>query len=408
MKRFLAYFSLSATLFFCGIQNAGADAFSQVPAGSPLYVQLSTVKNSVWESDADIAGASAAKKSHAQNSSNELTRYEFAIDVAKTAIDFNAHLSADKDWLATVPRSELRALRALVLEFEPELAEFKVNTQVIVHNVDDVLRSPAVTVKDNSKSDKSSKNSALKLSQSSNVSAPLLREFPLASSLNLSPAQPPEMNLSLSDKLKLYGGISSSSLLRQSVAPHAETNATTLLNTSEKAVAENTAVTAGANMDVNDWLRLRADYAFNRQEHPLSLQQTLSGQKYFNPWLPENGSTRSFGGGLDVKVAPSLTLSGGISRLSLNRYGFQDNFSGTQLEGGVGVSGLSNRLLLSASLARLMPDDPSVFDSTAARLNLDFAVSNSLSLNLLYQQMFSLSAQNENKSTFAGGVNIHF
>jgi len=407
MKRFFAYLSLSTTLFFCGVPYAKADAFSQVPKGSPLYVQLSVIKNAVWESDVDISDQ-AAQKAHAQNSNSELTRYEFAIDVAKAAIDFNAHLSADKDWLATVPRPELRALRALALEFEPELVEFKVDTQRIVRNVDEVLRSPAVKDQKHAEQGSETKNPSLKLSQSADMPPVLLREFPLVSSLNLKDMQEPQINLSLSDKLKLYGNISSPALLRQAETSAAKPGARAMLNTGDKAVAENTAVSAGANMDVNDWLSLRADYAFNRQAYPLSLQQTLNGQKYFNPWFPETGSTRSFGGGVDVRVAPSLTLSGGISRLSLNRYGLQNDISGTQLEGGVGVSGLSNRLLLSASLARLMPDDPASFDSTAARLNLDFAVSNNLSLNLLYQQMFSLSAQNENKSTFAGGVNIHF
>jgi hypothetical protein len=169
----------------------------------------------------------------------------------------------------------------------------------------------------------------------------------------------------------------------------------------------NTALSAGANMSLNDWLSLRAGYAFNQVNQPQTLQQTLLANNN-SSWFSALGSTGSVGGGLDVKVSPGLTLSGGISRLSLNNTNGQNEFSGTQLEGGVGVSGLNNRLLLSARLARLLPDDATSLSSTAARLNLDFALSNNLSLNLLYQQMFSLSPQQDGKSTFAGGVNIHF
>jgi hypothetical protein len=391
MKRVSRFISWGLMAVSCGIfaGKASADAFAQVPAGSVFYSQLATLQNATWEND--ISG-----RSPRISKSTEQTRYEFAIEIAKSAIDFNAHRQANPEWLATVPRVELRSLRALVTEFSVELAGFNVDTKDIVGSIDEALRNPA-------SAPPAKKQINLK-AQTKNDHTLTLDSFPLSTTLNLSNPQPAEMlNLSLSKQLALYAQLTtpSNGLL------HAVPQSTLSTGESSVQAEANTALSAGANMSLNDWLSLRAGYAFNQVNQPLSLQQTLLANNN-NSWFSTLGSTGSVGGGLDVKVSPGLTLSGGISRLSLNDPNGQNEFSGTQLEGGVGVSGLNNRLLLSARLARLLPDDATSLSSTAARLNLDFALSSNLSLNLLYQQMFSLSPQQDGKSTFAGGVNIHF
>lgn len=394
MTRFTRWLPWGLVILFCSVfaGKARADVFALVPGSSPLYAQLKTVQDASWENDFG-SHENNASKGHG----NELTRYEFAIEIAKSAIDFTAHRQANPQWLATVPRIELRALRALVLAFTPELTEFNVHSQDIANSIDDILRSPAAA--------STPSEASLLLNKGDTPST--LEDFSFPSSVVLPQNQAAnEVNLSLSQKFQLYAQLSDLSASSANLLhPTASTQSTSgpALPLSE---TDNTALSAGANMDINDWLSLRAGYAYNQNNQPLTLQQTLQANNTW--WFPSNGSNNSIGGGVDVKVSPGLTLSGGISRLMYNASGLQNDFSATQLEGGVGVSGMSNRLLLSAQLARLMPDDTTSLASTAARLNLDFAVSNTLSLNLLYQQMFSLSSQSEGKSTLAGGVNIHF
>lgn len=390
MKRFVRYIPWGLLALSCGIfaSNGRADVFAQVPAGSMLYTQLATLNSASWEND--ISGKTARL-----SKSTELTRYEFAIEIAKSAIDFNAHRQANPAWLATVPRSELRSLRALVLEFSVELAGFNVPTQEITDSIDEVLRSPASVLA-------KKETSSLKAQTESDHSLSL-RAFPF-SSLNLESSQPTQtLNVPLSKQFAFYAQLTTPS----NALLHAAPQETPKNEASSVEAEDNTSLSAGANMSITDWLSVRAGYDFNRINQPQTLQQTLLASNN-NSWFSTPGSTGSFGGGLDVKVSPGLTLSGGISRLSLNAPNGLNDFSGTQLEGGVGVSGLNNRLLLSARLAHLVPDDSTSLASTAARLNLDYALSNNLSLNLLYQQMFSLSPQQDGRSTFAGGVNIHF
>lgn len=387
MKLFARYILPGLAIVFCSIfaGNANADAFSQVPAGSILYTQLAALQNATWEND--ISG-----KAPRLSKSTELTRYEFAIEIAKSVIDFNAHCQANPEWLATVPRSELRSLRALVMEFSVELASFNINTKDAINSIDDNSRNPVAAQVSN-------KSASLK-AQTENDHSPSPYSFPLSTSLYpLNSRSSNGMSLPLSKRLAIYAQLTSSSNALLHAVPQSTTHSVE--------VEGNTSLSAGANMNLNDWLSLRAGYAFNQINQPQTLQQILLANNS-DSWISTPGSSGSIGGGLNVKVSSGLMLSGGVSRLSLNAANGQSNFNGTQLEGGVGVTGLNNRLLLSARLARLMPDDASSMSSTAARLNLDFALSNNLSLNLLYQQMFSLSPQQDSKSTFAGGVNIHF
>ena len=388
MKRSSRFISWGLMALACCIfaNKTSADVFAQVPSGSVLYRQLAVVKNASWENDNGVKVSRSSK-------ANEQTRYEFAIEIAKSAIDFSAHRQANSAWLDTVPRGELRSLRALVTEFSVELAGFNVDTKDIISSIDEALRNPSSpSIKDQ-----------IDLTTPTNTEhTSTLSTFPLA--LDLSSVQSAEVvNMSLFSQLALYAQMTTptNSLLR------ANSQSALLTEDSSMLAEANTSLRAGANMHLNDWLSLRAGYDFNQMNQPQTLQQTLLANNN-SSWFSNLGSTGSIGGGLDVKVSPGLTLSGGISRLSLNNRNGKNEFSGTQLEGGVGVSGLNNRLLLSARLARLMPDDAASLASTAARLNLDFALSNNLSLNLLYQQMFSLSPQQDGKSTFAGGVNIHF
>lgn len=387
MKRLVWLLPWGLMVLCCSIcaSSASANTFSPVPVGSRLYVQLEMVQSADWES-------SRAKPADTSTTA-ELTRYEFAIQVAKSAIDFNAHKQADKNWINTVPRSELRALRALVLAFNTELIGFDVDTQGITSSISEVLRNPAM------QPDTSDASTTLTLDNGPAIYAPGGFSFSPAPARKLSPRSGLQ---GLSEKFRFYAQLSN---LNEEQSPSLLSD---VASTSKSGITTgtNTALRAGANMNINDWLSLNAGYALNRKNQPLTLQQTLQANQ--QGWFDSLGSVNTFGGGLDVQVAPSLVLSGNIAHLNYNAPGKLGDFSGTRLEGGVGVSGLSNRLMLSARLAHLMPDDAALFASTAARLNLDYALSGSTSLNLLYQRMFSASTQTQSKSTFAGGVNIHF
>ena len=149
----------------------------------------------------------------------------------------------------------------------------------------------------------------------------------------------------------------------------------------------------GTSLDVNRWLSLNAGY--NQQTlvpRPFSLRDAL---------FANSTQTQSLGGGVDIRLLHSLTLSGNMAKVM----GTGGNpVRGTRYGGGLGLTGWKNRLSLNANLSRLVPEDSLALTSTATELNLGLDVTQRLSLNLLYQQMFGI----QNQTQVAGGIVINF
>ena len=74
--------------------------FSTVPAGDPLYENLSAIERVNW-----VQGG-AISANHPL-----LTRYEIAVETAKAIFYTGARNASEPSWLAGTPRGSLRALR---------------------------------------------------------------------------------------------------------------------------------------------------------------------------------------------------------------------------------------------------------------------------------------------------------
>jgi hypothetical protein len=114
------------------------------------------------------------------------------------------------------------------------------------------------------------------------------------------------------------------------------------------------------------------------------------------------GVGSSVGGGLDWTPRSGVTLSTNIENIRGGR-----QLVGTRLSGDVGVSAFNNRVSLVANLSRLQMEN--VDDaSTLAGVNVGVGVSENVSLNLLYQRLFSTPSPSRSDQVVAGGVSIKF
>jgi hypothetical protein len=120
-----------------------------------------------------------------------------------------------------------------------------------------------------------------------------------------------------------------------------------------------------------------------------------------------SGSRRlsSLGGGVDVALRPGMTFSGSVENLAGDAAGEP---SWTRYSGGIGLSAWESRLSLQANLSRLVPDDVRELPTTVGGVGLGFDVNERLSLSLLYQQLFSVSAPTKAERLVAGGLSINF
>lgn len=128
---------------------------------------------------------------------------------------------------------------------------------------------------------------------------------------------------------------------------------------------------------------------------------TLSDLSLRESQLPRGAGT-AVGGGLDWTPRVGLMFSTGVENI---RGGTQS--VGTRFSGDVGVSAFNNRVSLVANLSRLKMEN--VDDaSTFAGLNFGVGVSENVSLNLLYQRLFSTPSPSRSDQVVAGGVSIKF
>jgi hypothetical protein len=108
-------------------------------------------------------------------------------------------------------------------------------------------------------------------------------------------------------------------------------------------------------------------------------------------------------GGLDFSLSRGLLFSTQIEKIGAN-----GTSGGTRVTSGVGLSAWQNRLSLVAKLSRLRPEDMRTMSaSTVAGVNVGVDVSQNMSLNLLYQRLFSAPTPGRS-GVLAGGVSIKF
>ncbi|BCM90402.1 hypothetical protein IAD21_02254 [Abditibacteriota bacterium] len=354
--------ALCGSLFAPAI--ARADAFSPIPTGNPIYRQLDSI--------ALLSDGKPLKPAA------NLTRYEAALQVARVAVVVTSKPEA-------LSRSGWRSLRELTTSLKSELRQLGIN-------VEDVLGECAL--------------------QLDAPSRPLLPPpAPIRSTrINSNASIPSLLNPSSSPATLGVGRSTARSDVALPILGRARVEAALLalqrnaqdpLFTRSGALGVQSSATqfAGKDLslavDVNSWLRVRA----------LSSQRRLGVGGDTPPALSSplfNGAREAsaFGGGLEVSPLSGFSISTNIERL-----GTDTGTRGTRVGGGIGLSAWQNRLTMSAHLSRLQPEDRAILPSTETELNLGVGVSQRLSLNLLYQGLFSSQSES---SRLAGGLNFSF
>ncbi len=278
-----------------------------------------------------------------------VTRYELALQTAGAIFLVSARAESDATWAQSVSPTALKALRDLTTTLRPELQKLGVDTQATLQNLARIAKTSA------SKTRGAIGNSSIDNAASINAASTeraTRNVLPLPSRFSADKSFAPDGNYGVS--LGLGRGFS----LRAGVRPN-----------------------ANANVNVN--------------------ANSLANLALPEAQLPR-GSASSFGGGLDWRPRDNVLFSTNVE----NIIGGSQN-GATRFSGGVGVSALRNRVSLQANLSRLRMEN--VADSsTLAGVNVGVGVSQTVSLNLLYQQLFSTPTPTRSDRVLAGGVSIKF
>jgi len=345
-----------------------ADAFAPIPPNDPIYRQLNALT---------LLGEGKTAQP-----TEGLTRYEAALQVARVA----AIASTKPEALG---RTGWRALRDATTSLKPELRQLGVD-------VNDVLLMCARRLDASGKTD----DFSARPNRSKNHPGGLLSVPPTPSFLNgsSSPADSRAMQSVLalspfsSGRVRVEAALLAMQRDELAPDPFADGNSSLLSR------ARNTTQFVGNDtslaLDVNPWLRVAAQTSQRR----LGLgdrSPALSAPLF-------QGATKASGVGGSVEVSPlnGVRLTTDVEQLSTNT-----GTTGLRVGGGIGLSAWQNRLTLSAHLSRLQSQDRAFVPSTATELNLGAALSDRLSLRLLYQGLFS---QQSESSRLAGGLNFSF
>jgi hypothetical protein len=186
--------------------------------------------------------------------------------------------------------------------------------------------------------------------------------------------------------------------------------------TNGDAVGSRPAASVGASLQLNDWLRIRGGAM--REPVASRFSDLFNGANTGANLLSDGATARSLGGDVELNLRPGVQVSGSVSRLQTDTganplgastFGLTpENFSGLRYQGGLGLSGWQNRVVLNAQLSRLVPEDSLALSSTAAELNLGVGLTDQVSLKLLYQQLFDGTQQSHSNRVVAGGMTINF
>lgn len=352
-RRVVACASLLSGVALAVPQNARADEFSTVVANDPMHRLMNVIERSGWLS------APVSKTTNAALS----TRYEMALQTAEAIYAVTARHEADASWDATVSVFAVRALRDLTTALRPELQKLGVDTNAALRVLAQ-LAAPAAS------------------SATSSTRTPLLTP----------------RNSETRNETQESGGTAWARRFRIDSAVSA------LERASQDPLGSGvSARVRGASLtfDMSRSLSLRAGY-LNRDL--ATIPSGLDRLGLHNAGTLNQNEERSLAGGLDFSLRKGLLFSTQIEKIA----GDGNTRGGTRLTGGVGLSAWQNRLSLVAKLSRLTPEDVnSISPSTMAGVNLGLDVSRSLSVNLLYQRLFSAPTTGRS-SVLAGGVSIKF
>ena len=380
---------LTATLILCALgatsfatsNVARADEFSAVPANDPIYRQLRALDSA----DPTVAGVSSG-----------LTRYEAAFQVARII----TRVSNDNS--AQLSRVGWRALRDLSVALKSELVQLGIDVAAAQKLADAKLKAPDARPSETDNSardlnlpssfDGASRNFPVSIARGA-AGDTLLSGVGSQSTGAALGLQGGAFNASIVPRLRV--GAALIALQRAEDDPFKSSGAGHALLTSgseTRVLGSSTSL----DYDVTSWLSVRA----------LSSRRNLTNLPDFSPVLRDpffDNATeaRSTGGGLGIDVG-ALNFNTKIEQLSTDA-----GARGTSAGGGVSLSAWQNRLSLSAHLARLQPEDRAVLPSTRTELNIDFNVSQRLSLSLFYQGLFT-QQKIGNSERVAGGLNLSF
>ena len=364
MRPPLFCFFVSAAL--CGnlfsSSSARADAFSPIPTGDPIYRQLSAL-------------GSLSDTKTLQSSAN-LTRYEAALQVARAAAIVGAKPEA-------LGRSGWRSLRDLTLSLKGELRQLGVDVNEVLAACSRQLDAP---VRPTLPAPAPVRSSG-KRPGSAPAPASFLNPAPSPSTRGLLQSN---LNLPLLGRTRVEAAL----LAMQRDTQDPLFSAHSALGTRSNA-AQFAGKSASVGVDVNSWLRVGAMASERRLGLLGDNAPALNA-----PLFAGAREARGFGGSLQLSPVDGVSLSTEVERLSTDL-----GTRGTRFGGGIGLSAWQNRLTLSAHLSRLQPEDRAALPATATELNLGVGVTQRLSLNLLYQGLFSSQSET---SRLAGGLNFRF
>ncbi len=358
------FLSLFVSAALCGgfvPSLAHADAFSPIPTGDPIYRQLSAI-------------ASLGDAKPLQPPAN-LTRYEAALQVARAA----AVVGAKPDALS---RNGWRALRDLTISLKGELRQLGVDVDELLAACSRQLDAPARPILPSP----APLRPSIQRPNPSPTTSSFLNPTTSPSSRGLLQSN---LNLPLLGRTRVEAALLA--LQRDTQDPLSGSSAFGARSNPAQFVGRNASVA----VDVNSWLRVGALASQRRlgwvgDNAPALAAPLFSGAR----------EARGFGGSLQVSPLNGVSLNTEIERLSTDL-----GTRGTRVSGGIGLSAWQNRLSLSAHLSRLQPEDRAVLPATATELNLGVDVTQRLSLNLLYQGLFSSQSET---SRLAGGLNFRF
>lgn len=375
---------------------AHADEFTTVPPGDALYGHLASITKAGWIGDAPTQGTS-----------HSLTRYEVALETAKAIFTVTARHRADPNWAATAPKTALRALRDLTVALSPELKQLDIDINATRALFDSLIKAPLTGTALTNPLPSRNTNGTTRPSHADPFAASTTGGHRANASIRPQGMKVTSLvtgglsttdqawSLPLSQRLRVNTAIQA---LAQEQDDPLQTSTLTGHRSSfvSPHAASSNSVTGrslGTNLDVNRWLSINAGYH----------QQTLVPRPYSlrEALFAASTQTQSIGGGVDIRLLHSLTLSGNMAKV-VGTGG--TTVRGTRYGGSLGLTGWQNRLSLSANLSRLVPEDSLALTSTAAELNVGLDVTQRLSLNLLYQQMFGI----QNQTQVAGGIVINF
>jgi hypothetical protein len=355
---------------------ARADEFAVIPAGDPVYGNLSAV--------ARFAPPSRATGKVATS----MTRYEAALQTARILLSLSI-----KENSVSLSRDNARVLKELVAELRPELRQLDSDPDAANSLIDRIANhTPAP-------------RTVIAATPATGLPRPALAIRPSLPSagLSLGSTSSPDrregasldpVSLSLSRRLRASAALLA--MQRETDDPFGDAADGAGLLSHGPASRLSSVAAAGLSYDFNSWLRVRAASETRNLTGTAATGSLLSA-----PMFNGSDSANASGGGVDVSLG-NLRFSTDVSRLS----GSNGN-AATAVGGGVGLNAWQNRLSLSAHMAHLDPEDSAALAATAAELNIGVDVTRRFSLNMQYQGLFTEQRANNN-ARVAGGLTLNF